>query len=453
MSDVRESTNPSATRQPGGRLGLALLLVAYALFSLGAMVTMVAVPWLVLTTTGSAVKMGMVAAATTVPFVLTSVFGTPAADRLGTQTTVVLTAFGGALSMAVVAAVPDIDFGLLLVMVAISGGLNGVGGRAQHVLLRPMGEAAGMPMIRVTAIYDGLNNTAMLTGAPLGGFLIYLFSAQGAIWVDAAAMATCGLIVAVLIRPPKDSLPDTKEAAKDRYLAALAQGFRHLLADRLLFGMVLLVAFANLFGIANTSVFVPLWVSEVYGAAPAVGIILGAYSVGVVLGNVIFTAVATKVPQYLTFLVCVAVATTPRHLILALTDELAYVIVVTFACGMMAATVRPILGAMLYARVPVQLQNRVFGLVAAVCQAGLSVGGLMAGWLVTGFGLHDAILIAAGGCLVLTLVPLLRYRHRQHADPATEDAEAKDDTKSTDDDETAKEGAAAGSEEPAAEAR
>jgi len=435
-----EQTGLGEQRQPGGRFGLGMLLAAYALFTMGSMVTVVAVPWLVLTTTGSATKMGLVAAATTVPFLFTSVFATPAADRLGMKATVVVTSIGGAMSMAVVAIAPDINFGVLLAMVAVSGALNGVGGRAQHVLLRPMGEAAGMPMIRVTAIYDGLNNIAMLTGAPLGGLLIYWFGAQGAIWVDAGATAACGLIVATLVRPPAGSLPDTGAAASEKYVAALARGFRHLWADQLLFGMLLMVTLVNLFSIANSAVFVPLWVSDVYGAAPAVGIILGTYSVGVVLGNAIFTAVATKVPQYLTFIVSIVLCCAPRQLILGVTDELLYVIVLTFVSGMAAAAVRPILGGMLYARVPVDLQNRVFGLVAAVCRVGLAVGGVLAGWLVAGLGLHEAILISGGICLLVTIVPLLRYRHSVHGRLL-----AADDTKPTEEE--------ASSDEPATQAR
>jgi MFS family permease len=414
VTDLREPASPGEQRRPGGRAGLIMLLVAYALFTMGSMVTIVAVPWLVLTTTGSATKMGVVAAATTVPFLFTSVFATPAADRLGMQATVIVTSLGGALSMAVIAIVPDVNFGVLLAMVAVSGALNGVGGRAQHVLLRPMGEAAGMPMIRVTAIYDGLNNVAMLTGAPLGGLLIFWFGAQGAIWADAAAMAACALIVGTLVRPPAGSLPDTATAASERYVAALLRGFRHLWADRLLFGMLLMVMLANVFSVANSAVFVPLWVSDVYGAAPAIGIILGTYSVGVVLGNAVFAVAATKLPQYLTFIVSIVLCCAPRQLVLGLTDELGYVIVLTFVSGVAGAAIRPILGAMLYARVPPQLQNRVFGLVAAVCRAGLAVGGVMAGWLVAGLGLRDAILISGGICLLVTFVPLLRYRQNVH---------------------------------------
>jgi MFS family permease len=391
-----------------------MLLVALALFTVGEMVIIVTIPWLVLTTTGSPAKMGVVAAAGTVPFLFTSVFATPAADRLGMHATVVVTSLGAALAMTVVAIVPDVNFGVLLAMVAVNGGLNGVGGRAQHVLLRPMGEAAGMPMIRVTAVYDGLNNAASLTAAPLGGLLIYWLGAQGAIWAVAAAMGACGLIVATSVRPPKGTLPDSRAAASEPYLAALRRGARHVWADQLLFGMTLMVMLVNVFSVANSAVFVPLWVSDVYGAAPAVGIILGTYSVGVVLGNAIFTAVATRLPQYLTFIVSILLCCAPRQLILGITNELVYVIVLTFVSGMAGAAIRPILGAMLYKRVPVELQNRVFGLVAAVCRSGLVVGGVLAGWLVAGLGLHQAILISGIACLLVTIVPLLRYRPSVH---------------------------------------
>ena len=329
---------------------------------MGSMVTIVAVPWLVLTTTGSATKMGVVAAATTVPFLITSVFATPAADRLGMQATVVLTSLGGALSMAVVAIVPDVNFVVLLAMVAVSGGLNGVGGRAQHVLLRPMGEAAGMPMIRVTAIYDGLNNTAHADRRPAGRPAHLLVRCAGR---DLGGRGGDGGLRADRghTGPAAERIPPGQRGRRERAVRgrALLLGFRHLWADQLLFGMLLMVTLANVFSVANSAVFVPLWVSDVYGAAPAVGIILGTYSVGVVLGNLIFTVLATKVPQYLTFIVASRCACAPRQLILGLTDELVYVIVLTFVSGMTAAAVRPILGGMLYARVPVELQNRVFG--------------------------------------------------------------------------------------------
>jgi MFS family permease len=172
-----------------------------------------------------------------------------------------------------------------------------------------------------------------------------------------------------------------------------------------------------------------LWVSNVYGAAPAIGVILGAYSVGIVLGNIAFTVVAPRLPQYLTFIVSMALCTAPRQLVLGLTHHLWLVVAITFLSGVAMASVRPILGGMLYARVPVQLQNRVFGLVAAVSRAGLAVGGILAGWLVVGLGLNQAILISGGACLLVTMVPLLRYRHSVHGRLLDTDTDAANDDK------------------------
>jgi hypothetical protein len=52
----------------------------------------------------------------------------------------------------------------------------------------------------------------------------------------------------------------------------------------------------------------------------------------------------------------------------------------------------------------------VFGLVAAVAYAGFPVGGLLAGWSVSGLGLTTPILVGGIVYLAATLVPLLRYR-------------------------------------------
>jgi MFS family permease len=87
---------------------------------------------------------------------------------------------------------------------------------------------------------------------------------------------------------------------------------------------------------------------------------------------------------------------------------------------------------MLFGRVPAPLQNRVFGLVAAVSRAGLAVGGVLAGWLVAGLGLHSAILVSGSLCLAVTIVPLLRYRASAHsASPAGDDEQVSTDEPAT----------------------
>jgi MFS family permease len=166
--------------------------------------------------------------------------------------------------------------------------------------------------------------------------------------------------------------------------------------------------------VANYAVFVPLWVDEHFGAAPAVGLILSAFAAGAIAGNIAFTVFGPKLPQYLTFTISLVLCVAPRQLTLGLTDSLAVVLVVSALCGVTQAAIRPILGAMLYARVPVELQNRVFGMVTAVTGSSLAFGGTLAGLAVAGLGLQPAIVLSGSLCLVVTMIPLLRYRPSTH---------------------------------------
>ncbi len=414
----------AVTEKPGtaARAGLVALMTGHVVSMLGSVVTTVAVPWLVLTSTGSAAKMGLISACTVVPSLLAGVFGTPLADRFGIRRTLIVAECAAALAMLGIAATPDIGFLPLAALVAVKGALVGVGGRAQHVLLRPVSDAAGMQIIRTTAIYDGAGNLAMVTGAPLAGLLIFWLGPQGAIWFDAASFALSALLVATLVHAPAGSMPDRAAAAREPYLTALRRGAAHLWQDRLLVGMLAMTSVINLFTVANYAVFVPLWVDQHFGAAPAVGLILSAFAAGAIVGNIAFTVFGPKLPQYLTFTVSLVLCVAPRQLTLGLTDSLVVVLVVSALCGVTQAAIRPILGAMLYARVPVDLQNRVFGMVTAVTGSSLAFGGTLAGLAVAGLGLQPAIVLSGSLCLVVTVIPLLRYRPSVHGRLITTEA-------------------------------
>jgi MFS family permease len=421
LSTVEETTGGSRT---AGRVGLFALLTAHTVSMLGSVVTTVAVPWLVLTSTGSAAKMGLISAATVFPALLAGVFATPLTDRFGIRRTMIAAEGASALAMVAVAATPQIGFLPLAALVAVKGALSGVAGRAQHVLLRPVSDAAGMQIIRTTAIYDGTGNIAMVTAAPLAGLLILLLGPQGAIWFDAASFALSAVLVGLLVRPPAGTMPDRLAAANEPYLTALRRGAAHLWQDRLLVGMLAMTSVINLFTVANYAVFVPLWVEQRFGVAPAVGLILGAFACGAIVGNIAFTVVGPKLPRYLTFTVSLVLCVAPRQLTLGLTDSLVVVLVVSVLCGITQATIRPILGAMLYARVPTELQNRVFGMVSAVTGISLAFGGTLAGLAVAGLGLRPAIILSGSLCLLVTLVPLLRHRGRE---PVGLESPAEDD--------------------------
>ncbi|MEU1233428.1 MFS transporter [Micromonospora aurantiaca] len=398
------------------RRELYTLVGADLLSNLGTRISVVAIPWLVLETTGSPTKMGLVAAAETLPYILSSALATPWADRFGVRRTSVFVDAASAVAMAVVALAPWLGFGTLLVLVAIAGGLRGIGDRVKHVLFKPAAERAGVPLIRLTSAYDGLARGMTLFGAVLGGLLIDWVGLTRAIWIDAATFAVCALLIGVLVRPPAPAQP----APREPYLRALRGGFAYLRTDRTLMTMLIVVSVSNMFANASVAVWIPLWVNQVLGDPAGFGLLLGVFSAGALLGNLLFTMFGTRLPAGTTFALGLTLSGAPRLLALALSDDLVVVLVVTFLSGIGIAAVNPLLGAALYQRVPGELQTRVLGISGSVAFLGLPVGALLGGWSVALLDLTPALLVMSVVCLVLTVGPLLLSRASRR--PATEPA-------------------------------
>ncbi|MET7467912.1 MFS transporter [Micromonospora sp. NPDC005686] len=399
------------------RRELYTLVGADLLSNLGTRISVVAIPWLVLETTGSPTKMGLVAAAETLPYMLSSALATPWADRFGVRRTSVFVDAASAAAMAVVALAPWLGFGALLVLVAIAGGLRGIGDRVKHVLFKPAAERAGVPLIRLTSAYDGLARGMTLFGAVLGGLLIDWVGLTRAIWIDAATFAVCALLIGVLVRPSAPAEP----APREPYLRALRGGFAYLRTDRTLMTMLIVVSVSNMFANASVAVWIPLWVKQVLGDPAGFGLLLGVFSAGALLGNVLFTVFGTRLPAGTTFALGLTLSGAPRLLALALSDDLVVVLVVTFLSGIGIAAVNPLLGAALYQRVPGELQTRVLGISGSVAFLGLPVGALLGGWSVALFDLAPALLVMSVVCLLLTVGPLLltRASRRPEVEPAT----------------------------------
>ncbi|NEA34114.1 MFS transporter [Streptomyces sp. SID13031] len=391
------------------KAGLIALFGADILSALGDRVSMIAIPWLVLISTGSPAKMGLVAAAEMLPYVVSGVLAAPLADRFGLRRTSIVTDLGSAAAMAAIVLTPGLSFAWLCLLVAVAGALRGCGDRVKHVMLKPMADAAGVKMIRVTSSYEGFSRTATLVGAPLGGLLIAWIGPNQAIAVDALSFVVCASLIAFFVRLPAPAVTDAPAALREPYFQALRGGFAYLRKDHLLLGMIVMTFFLNVFNQAGTGVFVPLWVEQVLVSPAALGLLFGGFAAGALLGNVIFTVLGPRLPQYSSFVIGAAIGGAPRLFTLGLSDRLWPVITVSFCCGIANAAVNPVIGATLYERVPAALQTRVFGVAGAISFMGVPIGGVLAGWSAAAFGLRPALIGSGVVLLLVTLVPVYRW--------------------------------------------
>ncbi|MFL6129544.1 MAG: MFS transporter [Mycobacteriales bacterium] len=393
---------------------MAGTLAASGISILGSRMSFVAIPWLVLVTTGSPARMGVVAGAEMLPYVLASSLGAPLVDRLGPRRTAILTDLASAVTMVTVATMYSEGFAVLITLVAVAGGLRGFADNAKKVLVPPRAAAADVPLPRVIAVFEAMTRFSMMIGVAVAGVLIAWVGAPAAIMVDAASFVVAAVLVVASIRvtKPGATVPAAPEpaAAKEPYLTALRGGFAHVWRDRITFGIFAMLFGINLLNQAAGVVFVPVWANTMVGSAAAVGLVLGALGFGAVLGSIAFTMLVTRVPRYAVFTLGFLIGGPPRFFVLGLSEKVLTIAVVWFLSGVALAAINPIIGTLVMERTPPALHARVFGLNTAVAWAGIPLGGVFGGWTVHWYGLTPALLLSGALYLAIALVPVVGYR-------------------------------------------
>ncbi|WP_305787554.1 MFS transporter [Symbioplanes lichenis] len=380
------------------------LLVAEAVSMAGSRVSTVAVPWLVLTTTGSATRTGVVAFAQLLPFVLAGVVGGPLVDRLGIRRTAIGSDLASAItvgSVPLLQASGHLSYGMLVALMVAAGACGGLGDTAKRALLPRAIEASGATLTRGATLYDGIGRAAMLLGLPLGGILVAAVGPAGALALDAGSFAFCALLTATVVRITE--IP----VVPGSYVRALGDGFAFLRRDTVVLAVVGVLFWTNLVDQAYTVVLVPAWVRDHDLDPVAIGLVGGVFGLGAVLGNLVFLALASRLPRRVTLGVSFLIAGAPRLFALAGAGTLAPVLAVAFGAGLAAATLNPILTAAGYERIPTHLHARVLGVAVAIGWLGIPLGGLLGGVAVDGLGLHAALVTGGVLYLVVSLTPFV----------------------------------------------
>jgi MFS family permease len=412
----------STTRTP-----FVALMTAYTISVLGTSMSALAIPWLVLTTTGSAGKTGLVAFAEMAPYVTALALAGPLVDRIGLRRAFV---WGNVIAALAVGAIPvmsvvgGLSLGVLVGLVAAGGLVRGAADCANSALVPTTAAAGGIPLERAAGLNAGANRTAMLLGAPLAGVLVTLTGTATVVAIDAVTFAVGAAIVAVGMRGVGDPLAEkaaSEAGALRRYGRDLAVGFRFIRGDRLLLGLIATIAVTNLLDQGFFGVMVPVWVRHNIGAASALGILGAASGLGSVLGNLIGAWLGTRLPRRATFAVGFLLGGAPMLAVLALSRTVWPVMIVFLLTSFFSGFVNPIIGAVSFERIPTELRARVLGAFRASAWVGIPFGALLGGYAVEALGLDRAVWAFGIAFFLTTLAPFVFPAWRQMRRPTPTD--------------------------------
>ncbi|MFB9836501.1 MFS transporter, partial [Actinoallomurus acaciae] len=275
------------------RRSLFVLLTANGVSLTGNALSMLAVPWFVLRTTGSPVRTGLAAFASALPVVVSAAFSGALIDRIGLRRTSV---WSDLLSGLMVIAIPvlylttGLSFELLLVLLFARWLLATPGETAREAIVPDLAVRARVTMERATAAYDGAYRGAKMVGAPLGGLLIVWLSPTDVLFLDGATF----LLSAALVRV---GVPSTAGPERDGgYLDGLGEGLAFLWNDRLLRSAVGMILITNLLDAGLGQVLLPLYARDVAHDPRAFGLLVGAVGAGAVAGTVAYAALGARLP-------------------------------------------------------------------------------------------------------------------------------------------------------------
>lgn len=390
------SAPPADAGAAAGRRGLwqsagfRRLWLATSLSVFGNTFSLFAVPLLVFSLTGSAVKTGATLALSTVPYVLVSPFAGVVADRCDRRRVLLVTSW---LQAAVTASVPAAYAGGVLtlaqvyVAVFVAGALSVQFG-AVSLSIVPQLVTPGQ-LVSANAAQQFSLSAALLAGPPVAGLVV---AASGrpatAIAVDAATFASCALL---LHRLPRAA--NVLRAAPRAVRSEIGEGLTYIWRHRVVRTLAMLLFTVN---VVDSGVLGQL---VVYGrrtlrvSAFSLSLLYAAAGVGSVLAAVAAAWLGRRFT--LARIVQVALPVLAAGVaVLAVTHWLALALVGMVLLGGSQTVVFVNLIALRQRIVPDRLQGRVNATARALAVAGSPVGAFAAGVLVGPLGGVRTVFIA-----------------------------------------------------------
>jgi predicted MFS family arabinose efflux permease len=393
---------------------LNLLVAANAISLTGNVMGSVAVPWFVLTTTGSAALTGVAAFAATGPMVIGSLVAGRIVDRLGPRATSVTTDVA---SGATVALIPllfglgRLEFWHIVALLFAGTVFDSAGAAARLSLVPAAARAAGVDLERANARFGGAEHIGYVLGAPLAGLLIAVIGPANVLWLDAASFGLSAALLGLGVRLHDGS--DRSPAAAGSLRAAV-QAIR---GDRVLLTLVLVPAAGALLIDPLAPVILPVYARQVADSPVWLGIAVAAYGVGGLAGLVgsgRLRAIASRRRIYLAVFAVWPILyglLAPLPLILPATA-------LVFAVGLIAGLIAPIETTVVQERAPPELLPRIVGVTTAVFRVAGPIAILVTGVALESFGLTPTLVSLTIGTVALALAVWLDPGVRRFDDAA-----------------------------------
>jgi predicted MFS family arabinose efflux permease len=395
---------------------LPALLTAEVVSSTGGAMTFVALPWFVLTTSGSPSRMSIVLAVEILPMALLGLPSGSVVSRFGARATMLVSDLVRAPLVALVPILHwtgDLSFAGLLAIVFLLGIFNTPYLSSQRSILPEIFGDDETVIAKASSLFGAAQQLPIVIGPAVAGALIAWIGTSPLLVVDGATFLFAFVTVLTFVRGGK------RVPGDDESRGVLA-GVRYLARDRLLGSMTLTVIVLD--GAANgISVAVPLLAFTRYGRDPHIaGWIFTGFGIGALAGSLLVVKLLDRFKPLQIACVGIVAATLPLWLVVpSVSWPVAALAVVV--CGLFVPLINaPVMG-LVSVRPPVALRAKVMTAVMTASGLGSPIGRLVVGPIYRGAGNTGVWIEIAGGMTLGALLfigAVLRFSPGDAADVA-----------------------------------
>jgi MFS family permease len=377
-----------------------LILFATLMATAGTGISIVAFPWLALQHRDSAKDASIVAAAMTLPLVLSTLVAGTAVDFFGRRR---VSLVSDSLSGTAVAAVPVIAwlFGSdatnpvvlaeLAVLAFFSAAFDPAGTTARQSMLPEAAARAGWSLDRTNSVYEAILNLAYIVGPGIGGLMIATVGGINTMWVTAGCFGLSFIAIGALRLDGTGKPHDATRPAG--LVAGVAEGIRFVWNLRVLRTLGLIDLVVTALYLPMESVLFPKYFSEHHQPAQ-LGWALAALGVGGVVGALGYAAFSKRTRRRTAVLTATLIFGA-ASIGIAFLPPLPVILVLCGVIGLVYGPIQPIYNYVMQTRAPHHLRGRVVGVMTGLMYAAGPLGLLVAGPLADAAGLTATFLALA----------------------------------------------------------
>jgi MFS family permease len=391
------------------------IVAAEVVSSIGSSMTVLALPWFVLETTGSATKLGLVLGIGSIPFVALPLPAGALIVRIGAKRTMVI---ADAARLPLLAAIPALysldalSFPMLVVLVALTNVFMAAHMPAQRLILAEVVGDEESTVARVNAYLDGAQTATPLVGPALAGVLIAALGSANVLYVDAATFGVAAITVGLFV-PRRKPMAEAEERG-------LLVGIRYILRSRLLVVLcVTMLAMEFSFTLFMTTL--PVFAYSNYDQnARIAGVFYAAMGAGALLGMPVVWGVVRRFGALHVAAGGLVLASIPK-LMLGLPLPAAGVTAALVLQGFFGALTGAPIFTVITTRTPAMLRGLVLSAAVGVMFLTGPFGQIAAGPLINALGARTVFIIAATGSFVGSAPFAIHVaRNRRLDDPVSE---------------------------------